>query len=320
MMEKLTNFFHTAKRIVVRNFVYKLLALLVAAFVWILIQGREIIEIDRQVHVSIIVPEGYGVEGKNILTKDATIRGSRARLAKFSRAPLEAAVVIRKQKAANFRVRLDRQHIHKWNNNLKLTVHEPYISIKVDKIIKKELPVEIFLQGVPSNDYIIEKKSVTPEKIEVFGLQRKLTKLQKVATLPVEIDGLERNKSFVVGLLNDDPDVTYGVEDVEVILQVGGKKINQEFSGIPIKVINLANLQLDSISPATVAITVQGGKEILNFIETKSFEASVDMEGIKAGKHERKVQIKIPEGTVLIETRPEHALVEVQEKDKTKTE
>ena len=56
-------FFTFLWRLVSVNFFYKIFALLLAALSWYLIQGREIIEINRQLNVTINVPDGYGVKG-----------------------------------------------------------------------------------------------------------------------------------------------------------------------------------------------------------------------------------------------------------------
>lgn len=310
MSTKIKNTVSFLRQAVMGNVVYKILAIVFAVICWYLIQGREIIEINRQIRVNLVVPEGYGVKGPATIMKDATLIGSRAHLAKLTRRiPLEAEIRISEEQRGSFRVRLDKENIADWNERVKLTVHEAYIRVEVDKLMTREVPIEIFLQGVPADDYIIEKTTVEPDSVIIIGLQGEASKMQKVLTLPVDVSGLQKNRSFVVGLAGDSVDISYDIEEVKVTLQVGEKKVNQKFEGIVVEVTGDLPAKLD---PPTVAITVQGVPAVLNFIDASSFQAFIDIKGLGAGKHERKVTAKIPESTVLIETLPENIFVEIK--------
>ena len=129
-------------------------------------------------------------------SKDATIRGSRAHLARFDNDPLEAEVRIVRKSAGNYRVRLNKEHVRNWNEQVSLTVHEPYIRIEIDKLLQRKLPVEVQLQGVPADNYIIEKNSVDPAEVTVSGLQTAIANLQKISTLPVDINGLQKKQKL----------------------------------------------------------------------------------------------------------------------------
>ena len=294
------------------HFFYKIFALLLAALSWYLIQGREIIEINRQLNVTISVPEGYGVKGAATSSKDATIRGSRAQLARFDNHPLEAEVRIMRHSSGNYRVRLNKEHVRNWNERVSLTVHEPYIRVEIDKLIERKLPIEVQLQGVPADNYIVEKNTVEPAEVTVSGLQAAIVKLQKISTLPVDINGLQKNKSFVVGLAGSESGLTHSVQKVTVILQVGEKKVNKTFSGVAVEVVD--GFYPTKIKPRTVAITVQGVPAVLRFIDSGAFQAFVDVGDLIPGKHERKIKVKIPEETVLIDIKPANAFVEIADR------
>ncbi len=294
------------------NFFSKVFALLLAALSWYLIQGREIIEINRQLNVTIHVPEGYGVKGAATFSKDATIRGSRVHLARFDNDPLEAAVRIMRHNSGSYRVRLNKEHVRNWNEQVNLTVHEPYIRVEIDKLRQRKLPVEVLLQGIPADNYIVEKSSVKPAVVTVSGLHAAIANLQKISTLPVDINGLQKNKSFVVGLAGAEAGIVHSVQEVTVTLQVGEKKINKTFKGIAVEVID--GFYFTEIKPARVAITVQGVPAVLSFIDSGAFQAFVDVGDLSPGRHERKIKAKIPEETVLIDITPANAFVEISDR------
>lgn len=305
-------FFSFLWRLLSVNFLYKIFALVLAALSWYLIQGREIIEINRQLNVTIRVPEGYGVKGSATFSKDATIRGSRAHLARFDRETLEAEVRIVRQSSGSYRVRLSKEHVHNWNERVNLTVHEPYIQVEIDRLLKRKLPVEVLLQGVPADNYIVEKSTVKPAVVSVSGLQSAVAKLQKISTLPVDINGLQKNKSFVVGLAGAESGLNHSVQRVTVTLQVGEKKVNKTFADVAVEVVDV--FYVTKIKPSTVAITVQGVPAVLNFLDSGDFQAFVDVGDLGPGKHERRIKAKIPEETVLIEIKPANAFVEIDDR------
>ena len=59
-----------------------------------------------------------------------------------------------------------------------------------------------------------------------------------------------------------------------------------------------------TLSPSYISVLVQGTPTDLNFIKRENFIAYVDARGLKPGRYELDVKVKIPSGTVLIETFP----------------
>ena len=88
-----------------RNFQYKIAALILAFLFWYIVQGEEILEINRRIAVNIKVPDGYIIKGPEVRFKDATLRGSRVLLADFSTRPLEATIKVQDGKTGQVRYR-----------------------------------------------------------------------------------------------------------------------------------------------------------------------------------------------------------------------
>jgi YbbR domain-containing protein len=68
------------------------------------------------------------------------------------------------------------------------------------------------------------------------------------------------------------------------------------------------------VRPRYVSIVIQGTPGILSFIKRTDLRAFLDGRDLIPGQHERKIQVKIPPDTVLIETYPENATVEISSK------
>lgn len=139
------------------NLPYKIAALILACLFWYIVQGEEILEINRTIIVNLSVPDGVLIKGNRTRTKDATLRGPRVLLGDFSGKPLEAEIAIKKNELGQQRIRVDKTFIKDWDNRIKLTVHDAYLSVFTDVKKSKKVRVTEYVKGVPADGYIIEK-------------------------------------------------------------------------------------------------------------------------------------------------------------------
>lgn len=294
-----------------RNFQYKISAVILACLFWYIVQGEEILEINRRIVVNIKVPDGYMIKGPETRIKDATLRGSRVLLGDFSTKPLEATIRIAEGKTGQLRYRIDKEYIRNWDNRLKLTVHDPYITVFVDEKMSRTVPIREFLKGVPGDGYIIEKTTIKPSTVTVTGLKSEVSKINEVLTEPIDVENLQATKSFEAKLMAQDiPKSGLSLDKVQVSLLLGEKKVNKRFGSVPVEVVG--SEYLTAVKPRFVSIVIQGTPGVLSFIKRSDLEAFVEARELEPGKkHNRMVQVKIPPNTVLIETFPQSATVEI---------
>lgn len=293
-----------------RNAQYKLSALILACLFWYIVQGEEILEVNRRIVVNIKVPDGEAIRGPTTRLKDATLRGSRVLLGDLSTKPLEATIRIPEGKIGPQRYRVDHDMIKGWDNRLKLDVHDPYLTIYVDEKASKKVMVREFLKGIPADGYIIEKTTFKPNIVTITGLKSEVEKIDEVLTEPIDVEGLDETTSFDVKLMNKDQNTALSIDKVTVTLTLGERKINKRFGAVPVEVVG-SNF-LTAVKPRFVSIVIQGTPGVLSFVKRSDLEAFVEARELGPGKkHERPVQVKIPPDTVLIETLPQSATVEV---------
>ena len=294
-----------------RNLWYKIAALFLACLFWYIVQGEEILEVNRRIVVHIKVPEGYVIRGPETRFKDATLRGSRVLLGDFSTKPLEATIRIPEGRVGQVRYRIDKDLIRNWDNRLRLTVHDPYLTLSVDEKASKKVPVREYLKGSPADGFIIEKSLIKPNTVTVTGLKADVERLEEVLTEPLDVERLAASKTFEAKLHPKDmPRSALSIDRVQVTLVVGEKKINKRFTSIPVEAVG--GEFLTAVKPRFVTIVIQGTPGTLAGVKREALEASVEVRDLEPGKrHNRAIQVKIPPDTVLIETMPQTATVEV---------
>ncbi len=296
------------------NIWYKVAALCIAIVIWSVVQGEEIVEVNRRLTVNLVVPDGYMIRGDTTRTKDVTMRFPRFIHAEVANRPLEAVINIPK-KPGELRFRVDKEYIRNWDNRVKLTVHDAYIIVYLDEASTKALPVREVLQGAPAEGFIIEKVTIKPNTVTVTGLKNELSKINDVVTEVIDINGLRENKTVDANVIvNGLTTKTLSDEKVSMTLQVGDSKINQRFENIPVEV--QGNDYLAAVRPKTVSIVIQGKPGVLNFVKRNDLQAFVEIRGLTPGKYQKEIQVKIPPDTVLIETFPDKGNVEVYNQKK----
>lgn len=294
-----------------RNMPYKLASVFLATLLWYIVQGEEILDINRRLIIKVQVPDGTMLKGDDERIKDVTLRGPRVLLGNYDTKPLEATLIIPEGVTGQRRILINRDIFGDWDNRIKLTVHDPYLTLVVDEKMSRRITVQEFLKGVPADGYIIEKVSIKPSRVKVTGLRSEISRLTEVRTEPIDVDGLQQSKSFEVDLVpNGFTKDGLETSKVNVSIAVGEKKENKRLSSIPVEAVG--SEFITAVKPREVSIVIQGTPGVLSFVKRSDLEAFVEVRDLAPGKkYTRDIQVKIPPNTVLIETFPEKANVEI---------
>ena len=298
-----------------RNFWYKLSSLLLAILIWGIVQGEEILEINRKIKINFSVANGYMVKGKSSMDIDARVRGPRVLLGEFGTRPIEAKIYIPKAQTGKLEIPFDKNYLKNWDDRIKVTPRDPYITVYVDEKVERSIPVREVLKGAPGEGYIIEKIAITPDKVSVTGPKSEIAKMHEIITEPIDISGLKQSKTVDVRLDVKDlglDEISH--EEVKVNLQMGDSKINQRFSQIRLDIVG--SEYKASVKPSYVSIVIQGTPTVLGLVTKNDLRAFIEVASLGPGSYEKDIQVKIPSNTVLIETLPKKGTVTIENKTK----
>jgi len=298
--------------IIFKNFWYKVTAILLATLIWAIVQGEEVMELERQVSVRVLVPEAKVIRGDNVVYLDATVRGPRILLGNMNQKQnIQAVLRIPEAASGDVRYRISRENIPGWDDRISIQFHEPAsVSLFVDEKATAELPIREVLQGAPNDGFTVEKVTVTPEVVSVTGLKSELKKVKELLTEPIDVTGLAQSKTIEIPLqVQAFSNAELSVPSISVALQIGEAKKNRRFENIPVSVVGGAVAPLPRLKP--VSIEIQSTPSILNSVSEADLAAFVDVSGLEPGKFDKDVQVKIPSDTVLIEVNPKAVQIQV---------
>ncbi len=298
--------------LVFKNFWYKITAVLLATLIWAIVQGEEIMELERQVSVRVLVPDAKMIRGESVVYLDATVRGPRILLGNMNQKKnIQAVLRIPDGASGDVRYRISRENIPGWDDRISIQFHEPAsVSVFVDEKATAEFRIREVLQGAPNDGFTVEKVEVTPEVVSVTGLKSELKKVKEMLTEPIDVTGLTQSKTIEIPLqIQPFSNAELSFPSVSVALQIGEAKKNRRFENIPVSVVG------GTVSPTlkikSVAIEIQSTPTILNAVNEADLAAFIDVSGLEPGKFEKDVQVKIPSDTVLIEVNPKAAQIQV---------
>jgi YbbR domain-containing protein len=298
-------------KLLFHNFGYKLLAVFLSIIVWAIIQGEQVQEVNREVIVNIIVPEGYAIRGDVTRVKAATVRGSQAWLLEVPKR-LVADIAV-DPKVGEHRIHVGKQHIKDFSekSDISITVYDASMDIYVDKLVERSVPIRETIQGLPHEGFSVEKVSIEPKTVLVKGVRKDILELKAVNTEAIDVSGLQANKVQDVRLITPSG-LGLGaltVDTVRATVQVGGTRLNRRFTQIPLQVTGTQ--RRTRVSTQFVSILVQAVPNVLNDLKREDFKAFIEADSLGPGRYEEEIKVKIPPDTTLIETLPEKSIVTV---------
>ena len=279
----------------------KLVTLALAIFLWLMVQGREQLEISSRLDIRLVPDATLALKVPEIVSKDVTIRGPRSLIEGLNKNRLKATVVLPAQKGMN-RIRIEKSFLDKkWDSRLDLIIHEPYVTFDLDTKISKTLKIKVVLIGSVIEGYQVEKTSSTPRNVTLSGPEGYLNELSHISTKPVSLDN--KNSDFTEEVELEVPDIAnamFSEKKVHVSINVGFEKINRLYENVLIEVKG-TNLVANPI-PNRVNVILQSDINTLDAIKPEDLKAFVQAQDLSVGEHRLEVQVQIPPGTTLVES------------------
>lgn len=242
--------------------------------------------------------DGYALVSKDELTNvNVKVEGSRSDLAYLSAEDLVASVDlgIPKEGIKTLIIKVEAP------SGIKVdSVSPSNVNIKIEKIVKKDLPVDVKISDRLKDSKIIKVSEQSPENITISGLRNDIDKLDK---LMLKID----DEEYLDGKIHD-----VAVKPVDkngkIIenLELSQKYVSISFDVLQSKEVNVEvnyddipkNMKIEEskISPAKVII--KGEKNILDKIDSIKTK-KIDLSNLKDNEFEQKVELEVPEDVEL---------------------
>lgn len=291
-------------RLFTHNGWLKLISLIIAVFLYLIVRSEQVREFNKVAKVRIVTSPSLIVVGPSERAVDVTVRLPRSI---FFRQPTEKELVgeidASHEKVGKFRVRLTREHFPDLDKRFTLVIPDSWLEIELDQRVKKRVTVRAILQGLPKEGMSIDRVIVDPREVEVSGAKREVSKIETLSTSPINIENIDRNFSSLTKLVVDETSsMRLSHDKVNVQVIVGPLRTSRVFKLIPVEGNPATRVE---IRPPRIDVEIQGQRELIDVLKPNEIHAAVDTTGLSANWQERKVTLRIPPNTTLVEAVPE---------------
>jgi len=245
-----------------KNWVLKLLSLLFALFLWYFVVGEDKVDMNVTIPVEIVnLPRDLIISNQFKKQLEVTVSGQRSLIRGMTAQHISRTIDLSKASPGTVVVQNHPDSISLPRGLSILRVQPPTVTLLLDRLIQKELPIKPVLNGKVHHSYKLETVTVDPPSLEISGPQSILAQEENLNTSPIDINGLNKSAVKQVSLaLNPEIADLIGEPVVAVRLNVVELKKEMVLSDIPIEFDHSAGKQTTVIyrlQPATVNVTAE---------------------------------------------------------------
>ncbi len=172
------------------------------------------------------------------------------------------------------------------------------VILDVDKIIRRDVPVHIDVEGEAAQGYKVQTTEVTPKTVRVIGPSKYVNALPQLETDPVNVTGA--NATFSRGIEIKTPripGVVLSTVRVQAKVDIVEKIGDREFHNIGV-VVKGTDFKYE-IEPKTGAVTLRGPVPKLEQVNSDGL-LYVNAANLAPGLHFVSVQVNLPNGTQVV--------------------
>lgn len=226
------------------------------------------------------IPEGYYLEGVEVIPKEAGVRGAEGDLAKVG-ALRVTPTVEELQSGKELLLPIKFTQSEPFDGNV--TLEPPQVRVKgslARGLPKKRVPVVARLSGQLDGDHEIQSSMTDPSEVLVEGPPELLEKVEAVETEAVDISTLSEGQAVLVPLRAPGVEGVSlaGTTSVKITIQLSEVKAVKTLTNIPLEARE-AKEGSWTLSPSSVAVTLEGVPSKMESIspEAVGLRAYVDL-------------------------------------------
>jgi YbbR domain-containing protein len=190
-------------------------------------------------------------------------------------------------------------------------VNPAYVTVRVDRRLKKQVPVKIAFTGKPAAGFFVDDLLTKPSTVILCGPETVLGSVDAILTKPIDVSGrLESFKKEIALELTPSLEVCASSGIIVAEIYIAEKDLNRQFADILVEGHNTP--YEFSISPPTIRIEIKGPQKIVEKLHPqKDIRVLVELKNLSPGVYVRRATITLPVKTTLVKVEPELFTVKI---------
>ena len=292
-----------------RHIGLKILSLVLAALIWLLVSGEQIVERALRIPLEFTnLPAQLELLGEPPTVVDVRVRGSSGALSRIATGELVAVLDLRTARPGQRLFHLTGADVRAPFGIGVVQISPSNLSMVFEPSATKVVPVVPGVDGDPADGFVAGTVKADPATVEVIGPASAVARLTAAITEPVSIAGATKTVTDTVNIGIADPSVRL-VEpgSAEVTVNIVGAPVEWAIAGISIRQPHGSV----EVSPGDVTVFVRGPRETRGS-RVEDFEATIDIEGLRPGLFQLPVRVVPPARVGIIKIEPPHVRVRIK--------
>ena len=296
-----------------RHLGLKFLSIALAALLWLVISGEQIVERALRIPLEFTnLPTQLEMVGDTPTVVDVRVRGSSGALTRLASGDLVAVLDLRGARSGQRLFHLTNTDVRTPFGVEVVQVAPSNVSISFEAAASKVVPVVPAVEGEPAEGYVVGTVTADPATVEVAGPVSAVRNLTEAITEPITVAGVSTpvRESVTIGV--PDPAVRLREPQSAVVtVNIATAPAERRFVGVAVTPRN-GRAGGVRVSPERVSVTVRGAREVLDSLDQKAFEATVDLEGLGQGQFQLPVRVTPPQHLTILRVEPPQVQVRIR--------
>jgi hypothetical protein len=193
-----------------------------------------------------------------------------------------------------------------------LTITPPYLSVQLEKKIKKTFKITVPYIGKPAKGHIALDAATEPAVVELIGASTLIQSIKELKTKPIDITNVSESFKKEIPLDLENPSITSSSDPIIIVsVPVQEKLVSKTIENIPIQVWN-STLKVN-IEPSKISIRIKGPFDTLSNKEiTDQIYSFIDLKGLEPGVYARHAYINIPWNLIMTDAIPQVFTIKIE--------
>jgi YbbR domain-containing protein len=295
----------------IRHVGMKIVSVVLAALLWLLVAGEQTVERALRIPLEFTnLPAQLELVGQPPAVVDVRVRGSSGALGRVAAGELTAVLDVRTARAGDRLFHLTAEDVRAPFGVEVVQVTPANVSLTFEESVTKTVAVRARIDGAPAPGYAVGGVTVDPATVAIVGPAGALKGLTEAITEPVSVAGASRpvTESVTIGVA--DPVVRLRqAQNAKVTVSIAAAPHEWAVYGVSVQVANDSDHA--TVSPADVTVRLRGPRDSMDS-DPAHYSATVDVTGLKTGRHTRPVRVEPPTGIGLVGVDPAEVVVTIR--------
>ena len=287
------------------NASYKVLALVLAVFVWFLARKS-----GEPIQMSFYAPVVFkNVSPEFQVTSDppqVNIVVHTNSRDSFNPQEIQAVLDLDKAQEGTLSYVMTENHILSPVKVEITRIHPSQITVRIEELIEKSFSIKPRYQGTPKKGYLLGDIKIVPDTLTMRGPRSVLEKMEHISAHEIELEGLNESTTMRVDL--DLPGgnvqiINQNVDFYTAEVTINSLPIKKRFDNVPVYLRNMDYVSV--INPNTFNVFVEGPEYLIQELDRDKLYGEIDLSTYEPGNYPKVTpKVVTPEGITVLQQWP----------------